>query len=170
MIRIKRFDESIKEIVSSIEIVKIADNILDKHFIYHFVKKKGVLDKIIYKDTKRTLVADYRIENGKDVIVLYNNFVDFYNREGEKWAEEVLLHEVAHAFLDWYGMSKLMEKGYEYGIDVFDVNSLPFGEADFHEAFAQMTSLILLKDREAKNLFPNWWEMVYDILKESGVL
>ncbi len=160
----------IKKLFENSFIIEIAENILNDYTIYHFVKRQGFLDKIIYKDTKGTKIADYRIDNGKYVIVLYNNFMEYYNKYGEDWAKEVLLHEVSHAFLDWYGMSNLIEKGYEYDIDVFNTKNLPFGEGNFHEAFSQTTALIILRDKKVKTMYPKWWKLVNNILENNRII
>lgn len=160
MIRIKRFKEDNK-------VIEMVTKLLYDYRIYHFVKQKGFLDRIIYKESKSTRIAEYKVYEGKDVIIIYDSFIDHYNKYGEDAAKEVLLHEIGHAFLAWYGLSNLMKMGYKYNIDVFDTTNLPFGENNFDEAFSQMVSLIIMKDKKVKSMYPVWYEMINNILKES---
>lgn len=159
-----------KSIQENINIIQKAEQLLSQYKAYHFIKKEGFLDKIVYNERDDSRIAEYKVSNGKEVLFIYPEFLSYYNRYGEDWAEEVLLHELGHAFLDWYGMSTLMDKGYDYGIDVFDTSQLPFGEGNFHEAFGQMFSLILKNEYSAKKQYPKWWSLVYDILESKGIV
>lgn len=162
MIRIRELDETI--------IIEQLKSILFTYNVYNFLVEEEMINDIILREQEGTKVAEYKVVNSKDYIVIYPQLLKLVERNGIEHGIEILLHEVGHAFLDWYGMSNLMEKGYEYGIDVFDTSSLPFGENNFHEAFAQMFSLIIENEYSVKKKYPKWWTLVYDILYKERML
>jgi hypothetical protein len=97
--------------------------------------------------------------NGK--VYLYPKF-DALSPEAQ---DHVIAHEIGHLVLDKHGLSALVKDAAAMGIDVWDTPSLPFGQSNSHEAFADaFASLHTTNDVATR--YPKWARLVEQVAKQ----
>ena len=72
----------------------------------------------------------------------------------------VFAHELGHFVLGKFGMAKYVQLAGELGIDVWDQLSLPFGQHNMDEAFADSFASYHLTPSELKSRYPAWVDLV----------
>ena len=72
----------------------------------------------------------------------------------------VLAHEIGHFVQGRYGPTEFLQLGTELGIDLWDTSSLPFGQHNMDEAFADSFASYYLAPGELKSRYPEWKAMV----------
>jgi len=72
----------------------------------------------------------------------------------------VLAHEIGHFVSSKGSLADLIRKAEEVGIDPWDTGSLPFGQGNMEEAFADAFATYFLDRNELKNRYPAWLKLV----------
>ena len=103
---------------------------------------------------------DARQEGDHDILL----FPKFWHLGDDSQRDGAFAHEVGHAVLEQYGMSKFIKLAQAFGIDVWDTPSLPYAQHNFHEAFADSFAEYFLYPRELKRRYPQWLKLVEAVL------
>ncbi|MFA6233494.1 MAG: DUF5661 family protein [Bacteroidota bacterium] len=90
-----------------------------------------------------------------DHINLYAKFQK-YPESHQDW---IFAHEIGHWVLSEYGLAKFIEDATELGVDVWDTHSLPRGQTNMQEAFADCFSEYFI-GKATQRLFPAWAKLV----------
>jgi hypothetical protein len=77
-----------------------------------------------------------------------------------KTRDYVFAHELGHYALSEYGLSKFTTLAETLGVDVWDAASLPFGQHNMDEAFADSFASFHLESGELKRRYPSWESLV----------
>lgn len=97
-------------------------------------------------------------QSGDDVWL----FPKFWNLDsGTK--DFVFTHELGHLFLSNFGLSKFITLLQKEGIDPWDSSSLPFGQHNMDEAFADCFASYFL-DNDVSKRYPKWGDILKSIL------
>lgn len=81
-----------------------------------------------------------------------------------KTQDFVFAHEVGHYVLAEYGLTNLIEVLSLAGVDPWDVGSLPFGQGNMDEAFADSFAS-LVTDKDVERRYPEWADAVRKVTK-----
>jgi hypothetical protein len=81
-----------------------------------------------------------------------------------KTRDFVFAHELGHLALSKHGLVKLVEALEAVGIDPWDNTSLPFGQANMDEAFADSFASYFLDPGELKHRYPEWDAVLHEIV------
>jgi hypothetical protein len=77
----------------------------------------------------------------------------------DKTQDFVLAHEIGHWVLGEYGLSKLIRVAVDLGLDLWDTPSLPFGQYNSDEAFADSFASYHT-DKDVQRRYPEWASLV----------
>lgn len=80
-----------------------------------------------------------------------------------KTRDFVFAHEIGHYVLSEHGLSRLIETLGKHGIDPWDSSSLPYGQGNMDEAFADCFAAYFLDHGELKQRYPAWEAVVHGI-------
>ncbi len=72
----------------------------------------------------------------------------------------VFAHELGHYALSEYGLSKFTTLAETLGVDLWNTSSLPFGQHNMDEAFADSFASFHLEPGELKRRYPSWETLV----------
>jgi hypothetical protein len=81
-----------------------------------------------------------------------------------KTRDFVFTHEIGHYVLSEYGLPKLIATLNKEGVDAWDSSSLPFGQGNMDEAFADSFASYFLDPGELKRRYPAWFTVVHAIV------
>jgi len=76
-----------------------------------------------------------------------------------KTKDFVLAHEIGHYVLDQKGLSWLVEEARQLGIDVWELDQLPFGQHNMDEGFADAFASYHT-DKDVQRKYPAWAKLV----------
>lgn len=79
----------------------------------------------------------------------------------------VFAHELGHYALSQRGLSNMVNLAQQSGVDVWDVMSLPFGQHNMDEAFADAFASYHLTPGELKSRYPAWIGIVEQMSKTA---
>ncbi len=92
-----------------------------------------------------------------DRIVLFDKFWKLPS----KTMDFVFAHEIGHYRLqERGGVSRMMKLAKDIGIDLWDVDSLPFGQLNMEEAFADSFASYHLSKQELVKRYPKWVSLI----------
>lgn len=89
----------------------------------------------------------------------------FWHLSNNKDRDAVLAHEVGHAVLAQFGLSNLVKLAQEQGVDVWDQPSLPYGNGNMDEAFADSFAEYFLNHAELVRRYPAWVPIIETALR-----
>jgi hypothetical protein len=95
-----------------------------------------------------------------DEIQLYSKFW----RLDADVREFVFTHEIGHYVLSLYGLANLITDLEDQGIDPWNSSSLPFGQYNMDEAFADSFATYFLNRSELKARYPKWYAVMHSIV------
>lgn len=72
----------------------------------------------------------------------------------------VFTHEIGHYMLSKFGLAKLLKLAESLGVDPWDSSTLPYGQMNSDEAFAECFAAYQLNPHELKSRYPQWFELV----------
>jgi hypothetical protein len=73
----------------------------------------------------------------------------------------VMAHEIGHFVLsERGGLIKLVPTGADLGLDLWDTSSLPFGQENMEEAFADSFATYYLARQELARRYPLWVKLI----------
>ncbi len=81
-----------------------------------------------------------------------------------KTRDFVFAHELGHYALSSYGLPKLIEDLTKQGVDAWDASTLPFGQHNMDEAFADSFATYFLNRGELKHRYPKWDAVVHAVV------
>lgn len=91
-----------------------------------------------------------------DHIELYPKF---WKLPRDKSRFQVLAHEIGHYALSKRGLSWLVNEAEKLGIDVWEIDQLPFGQYNMEEGFADAFASYYT-DGDVKRKYPEWAKLV----------
>jgi len=77
-----------------------------------------------------------------------------------KTRDWVMTHELGHYVLSRRSTQWLIDAAAKSGVDVWDSNSLPYGQFNMEEAFADCFAASFLERSELKSRYPQWVQIV----------
>jgi len=83
----------------------------------------------------------------------------------QRW---IFTHEVGHWVLDKFGLQRMIDLAGTMGIDPWDTSSLPYGQFNSHEAFADSFAAYHLEKAELRQRYPAWLRLVDAVIKAVG--
>jgi len=86
-----------------------------------------------------------------------------------KTRDFVFAHELGHYALSEYGLSKFIAQAETLGVDLWDTASLPFGQHNMDEAFADSFASFHLEPGELKRRYLSWEPLVL-VVKGKAVM
>lgn len=87
-------------------------------------------------------------------------FPKFWKLDG-KTRDWVFAHELGHyAKPDSMKLLRIAEK---HGIDLWDTDTLPYGQFNFEEAFADAFAAYFLNPRELQSRYPKWVKLIKEV-------
>jgi hypothetical protein len=126
------------------------ENYLDG-FAQRHSKLSRLLPKVIEKAAGSSAGHGEARQHG-DEIWLFPKFWDL----DQKTRDFVLAHEIGHYMLSRKPSTWLMDLGAKNGVDVWDTASLPFGQFNQDEAFADSFASYYLEPGELHRRYPAW--------------
>jgi hypothetical protein len=95
-------------------------------------------------------------------------FPKFWNldRTTQDW---VFTHEIGHWILSDFGLAQLIKIAEDYGVDPWDSGSLPYGQHNAEEAFADCFAAAMLEAPELKRRYPEWEKIVAHVRSRGRV-
>jgi len=142
--------------------VEASSNRLDS-FLKEFFRRNSRLRKFAPKDIREVSGGGGSHPEARQQgrsIKIYPKFWDL-DFEAQTW---VMAHEIGHYFLSEYGYRKYTAKAPEYGIDVWDTPSLPYGQFNAEEAFADAFAALFLNPSELKSRYAPWFGLLQEIV------
>jgi hypothetical protein len=141
-------------------LVNIVAEIAEQGFVEAFFRKHPVMRRftpkaVIEKDGSGPGPHPEARQHGDEVWL----FPKFWKLD-KKTQEFVFAHELGHYALSNYGLSAFVKLAEANGIDVWDVPSLPFGQFNMEEAFADAFATYFLGGPELDNRYPKWTSIV----------
>jgi len=82
----------------------------------------------------------------------------------QKTRDFVFAHEIGHWQLSEYGLTKVVSDLGGLGIDPWDSSSLPFGQFNMDEAFADCFATYFLDPAELRRRYPMWETVVEKVI------
>jgi hypothetical protein len=76
----------------------------------------------------------------------------------------IMAHEIGHWVLGEYGYAKYLRLAADYGVDPWDTLSLPFGQHNGEEAFADSFASYYV-DGDVKRRYPEWASIVKAVVR-----
>lgn len=95
-------------------------------------------------------------------------FQKFWNldRVTQDW---VFTHEIGHWILSDFGLAQLIKIAKDYSVDPWDSGSLPYGQHNAEEAFADCFAAAILEAPELKRRYPEWESIVAHVRSRGRV-
>lgn len=118
--------------------------------------------KVIDKDGGSGSHPEAR-QSGNDIWL----FPKFYKLDS-KTQDFVFAHELGHYTLSRHGLSVLVKLAGELGVDLWDQGSLPFGQFNMEEAFADAFASHFLTPSELRSRYPAWVSLVQTLSKTAS--
>lgn len=133
-----------------------ADDFFKRHPALHKFAPKKVLDK-----SSGGGGADPEArQQGGDIFL----FPKFWHLDA-KTRDFVFAHEIGHYVLSAYGgLAKLIENLTKRGVDPWDASSLPFGQHNVDEAFADSFASHFMTPGELNHRYPQWDAVLHDVI------
>lgn len=76
----------------------------------------------------------------------------------------IFAHELGHYVLSRHGLQKLISIAQAEGIDAWDSSSLPFGQPNMDEAFADSFATHFINPNELAHRYPAWVKVVKQLV------
>jgi hypothetical protein len=142
------------------ESLKTAAVVTDlQEFLAEFGRSYPRLRRLIPKVVEKTSShAGHHPEASQhnNEIWLYPKFWDL----DDETRDFVFAHEIGHSVLSDKHTLWIIETGKQFGVDVWDTNSLPFGQFNMDEAFADCFASYHVNPGELKRRYPAWLSIV----------
>jgi hypothetical protein len=134
---------------------EFANEFFKSHSALHKFSPKKIVDKVSGGGG-----AHPEARQSGNEIWLYPKFWQLDNRT----RDFVFAHELGHYWLSSYGLAKLVEELKKQGVDPWDSATLPFGQHNMDEAFADSFATYFLNRGELKHRYPEWDAVVHAVV------
>lgn len=106
--------------------------------------------------------ATQRAAGGRDTIQVGSKFMRLPDRQ----RDAILVHEIGHWVSTKVGLAGWLKEANRMGIDPWDTESLPWGQFNMEEAFAESFMVAVL---EHDKRWPEWQKLALSVAARAGL-